>query len=62
MGRIGRRYAELVRPLAGELLYVARSAKPEAEEGLGAERAELTEALARADVVSLQRPRARPSS
>ncbi len=55
-GRIGRRYAELVRPLAGHLLYVARSSKPELEEGLGAERAELTEALARADVVSLHVP------
>ena len=56
LGRIGRRYAELVRPLAGELLYVARSAKPEAEEELGAVRAELPEALGRADVVSLHAP------
>jgi glyoxylate reductase len=56
LGRIGRRYAELVRPLAGELLYVAHSAKPEAESGLGAIRAELGEALSRADVVSLHVP------
>ena len=56
MGRIGRRYAELVRPLAGELLYVARSAKPEAEVELGAARAELADALGRADVVSLHVP------
>ena len=56
LGRIGRRYAELVRPLAGELLYVARSAKPDAEAELGAERAELGDALARADVVSIHVP------
>jgi glyoxylate reductase len=56
MGRIGRRYAELVRPLAGELLYVARSGKPEAEAELGAVRVEILDALARADVVSLHVP------
>ena len=56
LGRIGTRYAELVRPLAGELLYVARSPKPDAESSLGAVRAELDEALARADVVSLHAP------
>lgn len=56
LGRIGRRYAELVRPLAGELLYVARSSKPDAEADLGAVRAELHEALGRADVVSLHVP------
>ena len=56
LGRIGRRYAELVRPLAGELLYVARGAKPDAERDLGAKRAELGDALARADVVSLHAP------
>ncbi len=56
MGRIGRRYAELVRPLAGELLYVSRSAKPAAEAELGAERTELPDALARADVVSIHAP------
>jgi len=56
LGRIGRRYAELVRPLAGELLYVARTAKPEPESELGASRVELDELLRRADVVSLQAP------
>ena len=56
LGRIGLRYAELVRPLAGRLLYVARSPKPDAEEELKVERAELPEALAAADVVSLHAP------
>lgn len=56
LGRIGTRYAELVRPLAGELLYVAQSPKPEAEASLGALRVELSEALERADVVSLHAP------
>ncbi len=56
LGRIGRRYAELVRPLAGELLYVSRSAKPDAEAELGVERAELRDALTRADVVSIHVP------
>jgi glyoxylate reductase len=56
LGRIGRRYAELVRPLAGDLLYVARSEKGEAEEALGAVRVELDAALRRADVVSLHVP------
>ena len=56
LGRIGRRYAELVRPLAGRLLYVARSPKPDAEAELDVERAELPEALAAADVVSLHAP------
>ena len=56
LGRIGRRYAELVRPLAAELLYVARTAKPEAEAALGARHVDLGEALERADVVSLHAP------
>jgi glyoxylate reductase len=56
LGRIGRRYAELVRPLAGRLVYVGPSAKPEAERELGAERLDLGEALAVADVVSLHAP------
>ncbi len=56
MGRIGRRYAELVAPLAGEILYVARTPKPDAERELGAVRVELAELLARADVVSLHVP------
>ncbi len=56
LGRIGRRYAELTRAIAGELLYVSPSAKPEAERDLGAVRAELDEALDAADVVSLHAP------
>jgi glyoxylate reductase len=56
LGRIGRRYAELVRPLAGELLYTARSAKPDAERELDARHVELDELLARSDVVSLHAP------
>jgi glyoxylate reductase len=56
LGRIGRRYAELVSGLAGRIVYVARSPKPEAERELAAERLELDEALAAADVVSLHAP------
>jgi glyoxylate reductase len=56
LGRIGRRFAELVRGLAGRIVYVARSAKPDAERELAAERVELAEALAVADVVSLHAP------
>ena len=56
LGRIGRRYAELVRPLAGTLLYAAQSAKPDAEADLGADRVELGELLERSDVVSLHAP------
>lgn len=56
LGRIGRRYAELVRPMAREILYVARSAKPEAERELAARRVELGALLERSDVVSLHAP------
>jgi len=58
LGRIGRRYAELVRPLAGEILYTSRSPKPDAERDLGAIRVELVELLGSADVVSLHVPAA----
>lgn len=58
LGRIGMRYAELVRAMAGEMLYVGPSSKPDAEAALGIRRAELTEALERADVVSLHAPAA----
>jgi glyoxylate reductase len=56
LGRIGRRYAQLVHGFAGELLYVGRSRKAEAEAELGASRVELDEALERSDVVSLHAP------
>jgi glyoxylate reductase len=56
MGRIGRRYAELVRGFDGEILYASRTPKPEVEQELGARRAELDELLRRADVVSLHVP------
>ncbi len=56
LGRIGRRYAELIRPLAGELLYTARSAKPDAERELDANHVGLDELLGRSDVVSLHAP------
>lgn len=56
LGRIGRRYAELVRGLAGELLYVGRHPRGDAERELGLRRVGLGEALARADVVSLHLP------
>jgi glyoxylate reductase len=56
MGRIGRRYAELVTPLAGAIVYTSRSPKPDAESELGARRATIGELLAEADVVSLHVP------
>ncbi|HYH62493.1 MAG TPA: D-glycerate dehydrogenase [Solirubrobacterales bacterium] len=56
LGRIGGRYAELVRPLAGTLLYTARSPKPDAGAELGATYVELSELLERSDVVSLHAP------
>ncbi len=56
LGRIGRRYAELVAPMAKELLYASRSPRPDAERDLGAERVELGELLEGSDVVSLHVP------
>jgi glyoxylate reductase len=56
MGRIGRRYAELVRGFDGEILYVSRTAKPAVEQELDARRVEQDELLRRADVVSLHVP------
>jgi len=56
LGRIGRRYAQLVEPLAGEILYVARKPKPDAEAELTARRVGLDELLRSSDVVSLHAP------
>jgi glyoxylate reductase len=56
MGRIGRRYARLARGLGAKIVYSSRSAKPEAESELGAERLELPELLEAADVASIHAP------
>ena len=56
MGRIGSRYAELLGGFGVELLYTARSPKPEAADRLGATWVELDELLGRSDVVSLHAP------
>ena len=56
LGRIGRRYAELVQPLAGELLHATRSPKPDTERELGISRVELGDLLERSDVISLHAP------
>ena len=56
MGRIGRRYAELVAPLAGAILYTSRSPKPDVERSLPARRATMDEVLGQSDAVSLHVP------
>ncbi|MEK6326375.1 MAG: D-glycerate dehydrogenase [Actinomycetota bacterium] len=56
LGRIGRRYAELVAGFAGEVLYASRTAKEDAERELGVRRAPLEEIFGSADVVSLHLP------
>jgi glyoxylate reductase len=56
LGRIGCRYAELVKGFAGELLYASPTRKRESESELGAEWVPLAEILRRADVLSLHLP------
>lgn len=56
LGRIGGRYAEMVAALGAEVVYSARSAKPQAESELGARRLELAELMSVADVVSVHAP------
>jgi glyoxylate reductase len=56
MGRIGRRFAELVVGFAGEVLYASRTPKEDAERELGVRRMALEEIFRRADVVSLHLP------
>lgn len=56
MGRIGRRYAELMNGLGGDFLYTSRHPKGEVEAELGARRVELQVLLAESDVVSLHLP------
>jgi glyoxylate reductase len=56
MGRIGRRYAELVVGFAGEVLYASRTPKEDAEREVGVRRVALEEIFRGADVVSLHLP------
>lgn len=56
VGRIGGRYASLARGFGAEIVYSGPSAKPEAEEELGATRLELDDLLAASDVVSVHAP------
>jgi glyoxylate reductase len=56
MGRIGTRYAELVRAMAGEILYTSRTRKRELERTLHVQRVGFDELLRGADVVSLHVP------
>jgi glyoxylate reductase len=56
MGRIGRRYAELVASFDGTIVYTSRSPNPDVDEALGASMVPLDELLARSDVVSLHAP------
>jgi glyoxylate reductase len=56
MGRIGRRYAELMHGLGGDFLYTSREPKDEVEVKLGARKVELEKLLGDSDVVSLHLP------
>jgi glyoxylate reductase len=56
MGRIGRRYAGLMAPLAGRTVYWSRNPSRRVEEELGAERVSLETLLTESDVISLHLP------
>lgn len=56
MGRIGRRYGELMSGFGGKLLYSSKSSKPDIESELTAHRVEMEELLTHSDVVSLHLP------
>jgi glyoxylate reductase len=56
LGRIGRRYAELVAGFAGHVIYASRTAKEDAEHELGIRRVALDEIFRRADVITLHLP------
>jgi glyoxylate reductase len=56
LGRIGTRVAELLRGFDVDLLYAARSRRPEAEERLGAHHLPLDQLLERSDFVTLHVP------
>ncbi len=56
LGRIGSRYAALVRAIGARVLYAARSDKPEFERTLGIHRFPLDALLRASDVVSLHLP------
>lgn len=56
LGRIGLRYAELVSPLAGSIIYFSRSPHEGAESRLGARRVGLETLLGESDVLSLHLP------
>ena len=56
LGRIGIRYAEMVTALGANVIFSARSAKPDSEEALGARQVDLTELLEQSDLVSLHAP------
>ena len=56
MGRIGEAVARRARGFGMNILYYARSAKPEAESGLEAERRSLDDLLRQSDFVSIHTP------
>jgi glyoxylate reductase len=54
MGRIGEEYARMMRGLGAEIVYWNRSAKPRAEDALGARRVgSLEELMEQADIISV---------